>query len=294
METTLDNLIFYVENVTAFQFDNFILELEKAETFGKVPRIRREIGIGFSKYHHNIRIGEGGGAIHIGFKHNSVRENQNSYRMRFEVNPSKQISEQHEKARQCAADIFVESFSGNTKLIKGVDVAFDIPIAKEKLFVVSKTGRERNILKGTSYFGERGQNGHLKVYDKKKELEKKQRIQIEEEHLTRIEFGLRMAEPVTFHLFSKAGTIGINELYQVSVLESDKAEGVIKACIIAVSSGEMQMGELSRTYQLKTKKALADMRLLDLDDAYANAQRDIVNKIRQFLTTSNNSISKAV
>lgn len=290
MKTYLDNLILYVENVTLYQFDNFILQLEIAETYGKIPRVKREIGLGFSKYHHNVRIGEGGGAIHIGFKHNSVMENQNSYRLRFEVNPSKQLAVGGSEARQNAVDIFVGSFSANTKLIKGIDVAFDVPMPKEKLFVVSKTGRGRNIIKGTTYYGERGQNGHLKVYDKKKELERKQGIEIEEEHLTRIEFGLKLADPLTFHLFSKVGTVGINDLYQASVLDIEKSQGVVKACILAVSSGEMQMGELSRTYQLKTKKALADMRLLDLDDAYANAQQEIMGTIQKFLTTTNNSI----
>lgn len=284
MKASLDNLIYYVEDATTFQWDNFILQLEIAETYGQVPRVRREIGMGFSKYHHNVRIGEGAGAIHIGYKHNSSPENQDSYRLRFEVNPSKQLAVDIDKARQNAVDIFLKAFIRNAKRIKGVDIAFDIPIAKERLFVASKTGRERNILKGTVYYGERGQTGHLKVYDKKKELQKRQGIEIEEEHLTRIEFSLKLEDPLTFQLFSKRENIGINDLYQVSHMDTEGATGNVKAFIIAVSSGEMQIGELSRAAQVKTKKALADMGLLDLDHAYANAHSELLKVAKKFLS----------
>lgn len=288
MNVTLDNLIYYVEDATTFQWDNFVLGLEIAETYGKVPKIRREIGSGFSKYHHNVRIGEGAGAIHIGYKHNSSPENQNSYRLRFEMNPSKELTGGVAVARRNALDIFLENFSTNTKLIKGIDVAFDVPISKDRLFVLSKTGRAKQIVKGTVYYGERGQTGNLKVYDKKKELQKKQGIEIEEEFLTRIEYSLRLEDPLTYHLFTKREKLGINDLYQVSELDIGKSDGVVKACLIAVSSGEMQMGELSRTYQLKTKRALADMGLLDLDLAYANAHR----KFSKLLLISLNSQRK--
>lgn len=287
MITSLDNLIYYVEDVTVFQWDNFIRRLEIAETYGQVPRVKREVGLGFSKYHHNVRIGEGAGAIHIGYKHNSSQENQDSYRLRFEMNPSKELSENVSAARQKALDIFTGSVSNNVKLIKGIDVAFDVPIAKDRLFVFSKTGRQRQIVKGTYYYGERGQTGNLKIYDKKKEIKKKQGIEIQEEHLTRIEFSLRLEDPLTFQLFTKKINIGMNDLYQVSELNIGKTEGVIKACLIAVASGEMQMGELSRTYQLKTKKALADMGLLDLDHAYANAHKKIFKTVSRCLKPLN-------
>lgn len=282
MKTTLDNIIYYVEHVETSQWDNFVLGLEVAETYGKVPRIKREIGHGFSKYHHNIRIGEGAGAIHIGYKHNTSPENEDSYRLRFEMNP-KELPDIQEKARRNALDIFLEAVARNTKLIKGIDVAFDIPIAKDRLYVVSKTGRERQIIKGTVYYGQRGQHGQLKIYDKKKEILKKQGVEISEEHLTRIEFSLRLDEPLTFHLFNKRKEWGIDELYQVSELKIGKSEGMIKAIIIALNTGEFQMGELSRTYQNKTKKALADMGLLHLDHAYTNAHSEFSMCLRAVL-----------
>lgn len=294
METNIDNLILNVLDVTPYQFETFAQQLEIAETYGKIPRVKREIGVGVSKYHHIVRIGEGAGAIHIGYKHNSSPEAQNAYKLRLEVNPSKATSEQMAKAREWAVQIFANCFATNTKMIKGVDIAYDVPIAMDRLFVASMTGRKRQIVKGTIYYGERGQNGNLKIYDKKKELSKKQGIQVSEEHLTRIEFSLRLEDPITFQLFSKLDKFGINDLYQVSELNIGKADGVVKACLIAVSSGEMQMGELSRTYQNKTKRALADMGLLDLDHAYTNAQKEILDVIRQYLTITNDTILQAV
>lgn len=292
MLATLDNLIYYVEDVTPYKWDSLVLALEVAETYGKVPRIRREIGHGFSRYHHNLRIGEGAGAIHIGYKHNSSPENEGAYRLRFEMNPSKELPELQKNARRHALDIFTEVMSNNAKLIKGIDIAFDIPIAKEKVFVVSKTGRERQIIKGTVYYGERGQNGNLKVYDKKKELEKKQRIVIPEEFMTRVEFSLRLDEPLTYHLFAKRKEWGINDFYQVTELNIGKSEGMIKAFIIAINTGEFQIGELSRTYQAKTKKALADMGLLDLDLAYTNARNEFTKLILESMNSQSKSLLK--
>lgn len=290
MKTNIDNLILNVLDVTPYQFENFGRQLEIAETYGKIPRVKSEIGTGVSKYHHNIRIGEGSGAIHIGYKHNSSPENQSTYKLRFEVNPSKTTSEQMKVAREWAIQIFLNCFSMNIKKIKGVDIAYDIPVAMDKLFIASKTGRKRQILKDTIYFGERGQHGNLKMYDKKKELRKKQGIEVSEEHLTRIEFSVRLEEPLTFQLFSKLDHFGVNNLYQVSELNIENSTGVVKAGLISVSLGHMQMNEFSRSYQVKIKKALADMGLLDLDHEYTNAQKEITDIIRQYLTISNDTI----
>lgn len=294
MKTTIDNLILYVMDVTPYQFDNFIRTLEIAETYGKIPRVKTEIGHGVSKYHKNVKIGEGAGAMHIGYKHNSSPENQNTYKLRLEVNPSKTTSEQMAVARDRAVQIFTGIFDRNEKRIKGIDIAYDVPIAMKKLFIVSNTGRQRQIVKGTTYYGERGQNGNLKVYDKKKELSKKQGIEVEEEHLTRIEYSLRLEDPVTFHLFTKLENIGVNKLYQVSELNLGESEGMIKAFIIAINTGDFQINELSRTYQQKTKKALAAMSLLDLDHEYTNAQKEIITTIQKYLTSNDNTISSAI
>lgn len=291
MKTSLDNLILYVENVTDYQFNKFQQQLEIAETYGRIPRVKYFVGVRITQYHHNLTIGEGGGAVYIGYKHNTAKEHSyDGYRLRMEVNPSKHGGKGVEKAKQWFNELFVQSFLNNTKKIKGIDVAYDIPIAKNNLYVVSKTGREKQILKGTVFYGERSQHGHLKIYDKKKELKERQGIEIPEEHLTRVEFSVRIEEPMTIQFFGSIGHMGINDMYQVSELKIDNSEGLVKACLIAVSTGEMQMNELTRTYQNKTKKALASMGLLDLDHEYTNAQKEIINIIKQYLAPSKDTI----
>lgn len=290
MQTTLDNLILYVENVSIFQWDSFRKQLEVAETYGRIPRVSYYIGTGISKYHYNLVIGQGGGAVHIGFKHNGSKEHREAYTLRLEVNPSKELMKGSKQAQEWFREIFVQSFVSHKKTIKGVDIAYDIPVKKEELMVVSLTGRDRNVNKGTLYYGERGQHGQLKVYDKKKELKKKQGIEIEEEHLTRIEYSLRLDEPLTIQWFGALSHYSINDMYKISKIDTADADPLIRAIIFAVNNNEMQLKEFSRTFQQKTKKALDRMGLVDLDGAFSSARDEILTLIKRYLAPHNDSI----
>lgn len=289
MKVSCDNAIFVFEDVTKYQWEEFRTQVEVAETYGRIPRVKFYIGKGISEYHHNLRIGEGAGAVHIGYKHNSAKEHRDSYNMRMEVNPSKRASGPVGDAQEWFRELVAQSFVRCRKLIKGIDVAFDIPVAKRNLFVVSLTGRERGLFSGTEYYGVGGNNGRLKVYDKKKELQQKQGIEIDQEELTRIEFSLRLDEPMTMQFFP-ALSLSMNKFYQVSYMDLEKTEGVVKACAIAVQSGEMSMNELPRTYKMKTKKAMEDMGLLDLDHEYSIAQKEIITLLKRYLAPTKDSI----
>lgn len=290
MQTSLDNLILKVEGVTIFQWDSFRRQLEIAETYGRIPRVTFYIGVGISKYHYNLVIGQGAGAVHIGFKHNASKEHRESYDLRLEVNPSKTSQDASEDAQGWFRELFTHSFMMNRKTIKGIDLAFDIPVQKESLMVVSMTGRDRDILKGTHYYGERGQHGRLKVYDKKKELKKKQGIEIEEKHLTRVEYSLRLDEPITIQWFAAIDNLSINKMYQVSMIGEEEIDPMVRAIIYSVNNGQQQLKEFSRTYQKKTKKALEDMGLVDLDQAYSNAHDEIIKIIKLYLAPTKNNI----
>lgn len=284
MKVSIDNLILYVEDVSAELFGTLQYRLEVAETYGKIPKVKQYIGVGISKYHYNLVIGDGGGAAHIGWKHNGQKANQRGYRLRLEVNPSKNNTDGTDAFKEIFADVFMSS----RKLIKGIDVAYDVPMNINDVMPVSLTGRAKNRIKDTIFFGGRG-GGQLKVYDKKKELQQKQGVQVEEEHLTRIEYSVRLEEPLTFAIFTKLNHVGINELYQVSHLELGQVSGVVKACVLAVHHGHMEMKEISRTYQTKTKKALAAMSLLDLDQGYTNAREELMKQIQCYLVVSNDT-----
>jgi len=290
MRVSLDNLILYVEDVSAELFNAFRYRLEVAETYGEIPKVQFYIGKGISQYHYNLTVGQGGGAVHIGYKHNGSKERLKGYTLRLEVNPSKQLSKSVQKGTERFADVFAETFMKSRKLIKGVDIAFDVPVPLKDVMPVSLTGRERSIIKGTTYFGDSGQDGRLKVYDKKKELQKKQGVQVVEEHLTRIEYSSRLEKPITINSFGKIENLNINKLYQVSEMKIEDADPLVKACIIALNTGQMEMKELTRTYQTKTKKALAAMGLLNLDQNYNNAKKEIMEQIKSYLIVSNDTI----
>lgn len=294
LKTTLDRLILVIPDAQVYKYGKFREQLEIAETYGKIPRVIYEIGKRASEYHHIIRIGEGSGAIFIGYKHNSAKENQNTYTMKVELNPSAKSSEKVSAARKVAMQILLESFATNAKLIKGLDIAFDVPVSNKDIYAVSLTGKERQTFKDTVYYGASGSSGRLKIYDKKKELEKKQGVEIPEENLTRIEYSIRLKEPVTLQLFSKVENWKINETYQISKLNLGKTDGNIKAYVLAITSGQMELKEFTRAAQVKTKKALENMGLLDLDHEYSNARAEITNTIKLLLSQSNNTILHAI
>lgn len=278
MECNLDNLIFYVGNVPLKAFDRLTETLDIGEINGKVPVVIRTIGKGVSKYHHNLAIGQGGGAVYISWKHNMQREGLESYDMRVEFNPSK------------AGDFyswfwkeFKDIFQQYVKRVRQFDLAFDVPDMIYNVSVISLTGKDRSLFKNTVYFGSPGKHGRLKVYDKKKELEQVQGVTILEDDLTRIEYTMKYDEPVHLRYLESLSNLGINEDYTISTFNLGKNEGILKASLLALQSGQMELKEFSRDYKRKIKEAFANMDKLDLDHAYMNASKNILNTIRLYL-----------
>ena len=272
----IDNLVIYVYNVRVSGFDFFKQKLDKAEIHGKIPNMRLTIGKGYSEYHYRLNVGQGAGAITIGYKHNSVRHNEEFFNMRIEFNPSKDNG-----LYAGFWDIFKELFFNHTKKIKQADFAFDVPIEINRLFAVSKTGRQRSYYKNTQYFGSSGNNGRLRIYDKKNELEEKQGVKVLDEHRTRIEYTLRLEEPITLQWFSKVNS-NFREEYTIAVLNEEKLTGEIKAAVLAIHHGYMKINEFTRTTKTKIKKALDSMEQLDLDQAYHNALERNVKQISSY------------
>lgn len=275
VDVSVDRLILYVGHVNVERFQKFYDFMEYGERNGYIDKLIVYHSNDIKGYHYNLKIGEGAGAIHIGYKHNSANEREDGYNLRMECNPSKQT-----KNDRWFLKIFTSAFLNYEKRIKGVDIAFDISTNISNVFPISLTGRDMNIYRGTRYFGGRGEHGFMRIYDKKKELKDKQGIEIDEEK-TRVEFVARFGDGITLQEFSHV-ELEIDKLYKVAVCDLDKVEGVVKACVIAVSSGQMDIKELSRTYRKKTKNALDSMRLLGLDDAFLSARDSIVEVIKKY------------
>lgn len=276
IDCMIDNLVVYVYAVRVSGFEYFREKIDAAEMDGKIPPVRFSIGKGYSEYHYRLNIGQGGGAISIGFKHNSVRNNEEFFTMRVEFNPSK-----NSELYNGFWDIFKELFFSHTKKIKQFDLAFDIPEEIRRIFAISLTGRQRAYYKSTQYFGSAGNTGRLKIYDKKAELQEKQGVTIVDEHKTRVEYTVRFEEPVTVQLLSKAA-LAMNSEYQIVQLNEEKLTGEIKAAVLGVHHGYMKMNEFTRTTKTKIKKALESMEQLDLDHAYLNARDKIIKQISSY------------
>ena len=278
MTCTLDNLVYYVDNVSQTAWERLTLELHLGEHQSLLPNVYRKIGTGASEYHHNLHIGQGGGAIMVSWKHNSERELSVNYRMRVEFNPAKQTK---------MNDWFWIQFRTIThqynKYIKQMDIAFDIPTHVNNISAISLTGRDRSLFKNTRYFGSSGKSGRLKIYDKKTELENVQGISITDEVLTRIEYTKKYDEPIALTLLESQEDLGINEEYTISNFNLGDNEGIIKASILAIQNCEMEMKEFSKSYKVKIKKAFADMEKFDLDHEFRNAKQKIQDVIRLYL-----------
>ena len=275
---TLDNLVIYTEKVTSYAFEMFEKKLSKAEMEGKIPNIRLTIGLKFSEYHYRLNVGEGGGAITVGFKHNSCRSDDGSYTMRIEFNPQKN-KVLHREFWSVYNDLFIH----HSKKIKQIDLAFDINEQMKNLMVYSISGRQKTYYKSTQYFGAAGKTGRLKVYDKKTELEEQQGVTITDEQKTRIEYTYKFDTPITVQLLSKFVT-HMNDEYKIVRFDNTRVTGELKACILAYQNNYVEMKEFTRTTKTKIKKALDDMDRLDLDQVYMSAKEKVIQLITSYFS----------
>lgn len=281
MKCTLDNLVYYAEEVPQMAFERLTRELHLAEHQSLVLPVYRTIGKGASEYHHNIHIGRGGGAVMISWKHNGVRQSTDKnpeYRMRVEFNPAKQT-----KLNDWFWENFLKIIERYKKTIKHMDIAFDIPTHIDNISAVSLTGRDRSLFKNTKYFGSSGKTGRLKIYDKKTELEKVQGISITDEVLTRIEYTKKYDEPIHVGYLESLNDLGINEDYTISNFNLGKHKGMLKCALIGIQNGDAEMKEFTQSNKVKIKKAFADMEKVDLDHGYRNAKNEIIETIKLYL-----------
>ena len=267
----------YIEKVSKAEFQTFCMKLSKGEAFGEVMEVRESIGKGYSEYHFNLNIGQGEGAIRIGYEHNSCAVSK-AYTMRLEFNPSKQSEKDYEGFWR----VFKALFKGHVKKIKQVDLAFDIAVHPFQLISTSLTGRQRTILKDTTYFGSRGNHGRLKIYNKRKEIENRTKTKfLDDSELTRIEYTYKFDVAVTAQMFSKT-RLGFSEQYKVAMLDVNDMSGELKSMVLAYHHGMVQWKEFTRTSKNKVKKALDNMILLDLDHVYSKAVDDTVKRITSY------------
>jgi hypothetical protein len=279
----LDNLVLIIENVTSTDMEQFNKGLERIDFSGNIE-VNFYIGKQISQYHYNYHIGAFGeqGAIHIGWKHNNAKgiernhDSQEMHKMRIEFNPS------HQPPDRPIFDIFREIFLNHKKRIYYMDLAIDTETDLRTLNISSLTGKDRNIVHGTIYYGQRGKDGRLKVYDKKKEQSVKHKIKPENlpyEHWTRLEYTVKFEEGITIDNIINYKP-KINQQYLITCpSDTKKLTAELRSYIQSIQDGYCELKEFSRTNRNKIKETLATFSTVDMDKRVVASLSDIQKQV---------------
>lgn len=283
----LDRLILKYEKVSEEQFEKFLRSLNARQVLVKNTIVKYTLGTTIKDFHHNLNIGKGEGAIFIGYKHNSSKQTK-EYNLKVEFNPSKLQDQSLHEDDVNAIQKFVfgtlnNALKGNKRLVTGFDVAFDLTVNNSRIVPVSNTGRMQDRHKGTIYYGNRGKHGYLKIYDKKKELLEVHNREITDDDLTRIEFSFRISDGLVINDLCKEPIFRISDLYNFSFIDYESLKGTLKACVLAYSTGMMDLKEFPRRTKDNIKKALKDMDQLDLDHALKSNWENIITDVKQYI-----------
>lgn len=284
MRVTLDRLVVIFKNISTYAFDRFATELNYHEENGLIEQVKHWKGKGISEYHHNFKIGDKEeGSVTIQYKHNTKPEKERHYDLRIEFNPSK-VNEHKERLFHLIQERFAVSEIGRTLInVTMMELACDVEVDHKAVMVFPKQGREENRIQGNRYYGMRGRHGRLKVYDKKREREEKG-YKVDVEKLTRIEFTwkgeVRLEDLQTVEL-------GADKLYEIKVWRDEKVEKAeIRAYLLAIATGNIQLKEFTRTNQKHIKNALESCETLGFDGAFDYRLPEIKKEICGLLVDS--------
>lgn len=259
----VDNLVLKWDKVPDWAFNDFLDELRFLSTFKKIPELPRPwVGKGFNTYHNNQNVGEGGGAMTFSWHPNAepmrripdkeTGEIHLIQSARVEFNPAKAelwhrlvMEKWHQQVGRF-----------HEWRLDTVDMAIDLPVSTHSVFVLPLNGHRMTYFDGTRYFGGRGEDGHLKVYDKARELREKEGIEVEGP-ITRIEYKWRgkCTDPYKFNAHEE-----FRRRYYVLIYKG--CDPVVRGLIYAINDGEISYDELPKRMKTKIKKALLSQQCL--------------------------------
>jgi len=285
----IDKLIYMIDFISPSEFQEFKDKLSELELRAKICSVNYKIGTGVSEYHYNLHIGRGDGAVYIGWQHNTSKGeyvgSSKVWTMKVEYNPAK-TSVEHEEAIALLQKMFCE----HTKRLTTLDFCFDVEIDTNSIFVFPKTGKEENRYRGDRYYGHKSNTGYLKVYDKKRERLEKANIYVfpEDEmwrELARIEYTLKIENGITLDLFRLINVKDIGNEYDIRIFKEydEKIKPEIKACIIAILWGQMQVKDFGRYTKPHIKKAIENSEELALGTLIQGSWTNILNIINKHL-----------
>lgn len=274
VDVTLDRLNIRVHDVHKDDFDAFARDLSKFEALGTI-NLRWEYRKGAKDYAYNLHVGQGDGAVYVGYKHNSINPKlaRERFDMKLDLNPNKHDWEKYKSFWICMSD-----FREFKKGIKSIDLAFDIDRPISRIIPVSTTGKAANKFQTTFYFGQRGSHGFMRIYDKAKEEG------LEGVDKTRVEFTICFEDPITFQVFKSISEYGVFEDYIISVVDFDKLD-VEMACILyAIQQGFRSLKDFSWRKKEKIKKALLETERIDFRTVYNQHKHEIFDTIKRVMS----------
>lgn len=230
-----------------------------------------------SSYRYNIVLKMARTSVHLAYWHNTqVSTNMGLHSLRIEFNFKKCRGE---KLFDWLCEVLFYPHLTDLRISR-VDMCTDItnPISS---FIVDK-GRKKNTrsYNDTLYFGDRGRNGAVKIYDKAKEMGT-------DDVLTRYE--------VTIHPKCLSGCMKLLDsqfLSQYSLVEvmifdtwqlGIELDPVDRMVITSIMNGDGYLNELNRRYRKKIKDIMDKMTSLKIDESSVLDINTAIVSEKQFL-----------
>lgn len=217
-----------------------------------------------STYRYNVALKTSKSSIYLGYWHNTqVSTNMGLHSLKIEFNFNK-CKNENLFDWLCRTVLFPHLAEIR---VNRVDMCTDITNHISN-FMFDK-GRKKNTrsYNDTLYFGDRGRNGAVKVYDKAKEMGT-------DDILTRYEVTI---QPYDLKLCSKELMVQYS-LVEVMILDTWQLgldlDPVDRMVITSIMNGDGHLNELNRRYRKKIKDIMAEMTSLKID----NSSIDDINK----------------
>lgn len=273
IDLALDRLNIRICDVHKSDFEAFVRDLSRFEELGTI-NLRWENKKGAKDYFYNLHVGQGDGAVYVGYRHNSVNPKlaRERFDMKLELNPNKHDWEKYKSFWICMSD-----FRGLRKGVKSIDLAFDIDRPISRIVPVSTTGKDPNKIRGTFYFGQRGSHGFVRIYDKAKEEG------LEGVDKTRVEFTICFEDPVTLQVFKSISEYGVFEDYIISVVDFDKFDAEMACVLFGIQHGFRSLKDFSRRKQEKIKKALLETERIEFQSIFERRKSEIVDMVKRVM-----------
>lgn len=291
----IDRMVMMIINVSLEQWDKFKTQIGANRVFYPFTPLYESEGRGMSKYKYSLNFGQGEGAIRVDYYHNTTPLHSKEATMRIEWNPAKHdyLNTEHKDEqtgevlqKHYPADRFWEilkttinkqgkmnrltgEWTGNRREIRYIDFAFDFPVAKDKLVVFEKKGKQKSNYKGTLYWGNKNSDGYMKIYDKKKERGKKLEKKYQKyDEITRVEVTLKFEQGVGYAGINSIKDFELSTMYDIYIFDERKVkvDSTLKAMILCLINGLMEEKDFSRRYREKIKNAFENIARINLDN----------------------------